>query len=95
MASATWLDDLKIRGGWGQMGNSNNVNPDNQYSLFGGNVGASSYDIGGTNSSAIIGFRRSRLGNPDGKWETSVTKNIGFDGTAFGGKLDVIVDFWQ
>lgn len=95
MAGATWLDDLKIRGGWGQMGNSNNVNPDNQYSLFGGNVGASSYDIAGTNSSAIIGFRRQRLGNPDGKWETSVTKNIGFDGTAFGGKLDVIVDFWQ
>jgi TonB-linked SusC/RagA family outer membrane protein len=95
MASATWLDDLKIRGGWGQMGNSNNVDPDNQFSLFGGNVGASSYDIAGTNSSAVIGFRRQRLGNPDAKWETSVTKNIGFDGTAFGGKLDVIVDFWQ
>jgi TonB-linked SusC/RagA family outer membrane protein len=95
MASATWLDDLKIRGGWGQMGNSNNVPAENQYNLFGGNVGASSYDIGGTNSSAIIGFRRSNIGNPDGKWETSVTKNIGFDGTAFGGKLDVIVDFWQ
>lgn len=95
MSSATWLDDLKIRGGWGQMGNSNNVHPENQFGLFGGTMAASSYDIGGTNSSAVLGFRRSRLGNPDGRWETSVTKNIGFDGTAFGGKLDVIVDFWQ
>jgi TonB-linked SusC/RagA family outer membrane protein len=95
LASATWLDDLKIRGGWGEMGNSNNVAGENQYSLFGGNIGASSYDIAGTNSSAIIGFRRSRLGNPDGKWETSISKNIGFDGTAFGGKLDFIIDFWQ
>jgi len=77
------------------MGNSNNVDPENQFSLFGGNVGASSFDIAGTNNSAVIGFRRSRLGNPDGRWETSVSKNIGFDGTAFGGKLDVIVDFWQ
>lgn len=95
MSSATWLDDLKIRGGWGQMGNSNNVDPNNQFSLFGGNLGASSYDIGGTNSTAIIGFRRTRIGNPNAQWETAVTKNIGFDGTAFGGKLDFILDLWQ
>jgi TonB-dependent starch-binding outer membrane protein SusC len=95
MAGATWLDDLKIRGGWGEMGNSNNVDPNNQFSLFGGDVGASSYDITGSNSSAVIGFRRTRIGNPNAQWETAVTKNVGFDGTAFGGKLDVIVDFWQ
>jgi TonB-dependent starch-binding outer membrane protein SusC len=95
LASATWLDDLKVRGGYGEMGNSNNVNPDNQFSLFQPNLGAASYDIAGTNSSAVLGIRRNRLGNPDGKWETAVTKNIGFDGTAYGGKLDVIVDFWQ
>ncbi|RPA68863.1 TonB-dependent receptor [Cyclobacteriaceae bacterium YHN15] len=95
MAGATWLDDFKVRGGWGQMGNSNNVDPNNQFSLFGGDVGASSYDITGSNSSAVIGFRRTRIGNPNAKWETAVTKNIGFDGTAFGGKLDVVVDFWQ
>jgi TonB-linked SusC/RagA family outer membrane protein len=95
MASATWLDDLKIRGGWGQMGNSNNVDPNNQFSLFAGNIGLSSYDIAGSNSSALIGFYRSRIGNPDARWETAVTSNIGFDGTAFGGRLDVIVDLWQ
>jgi TonB-linked SusC/RagA family outer membrane protein len=95
MAGATWLDDFKIRGGWGQMGNSNNVDPNNQFSLFAGNVGASSYDIAGTNSSAVIGFRRSRIGNPNAQWETAVTYNLGFDGTAFGGKLDFVVDFWQ
>jgi TonB-dependent starch-binding outer membrane protein SusC len=95
MAGATWLDDFKVRGGWGEMGNSNNVDPNNQFSLFGGDVGASSYDITGSNSSAVIGFRRTRIGNPNARWETAVTKNIGFDGTAFGGKLDVVVDFWQ
>jgi TonB-linked SusC/RagA family outer membrane protein len=95
MSGVTWLDDLKIRGGWGQMGNSNNVDPNNQFSLFGGDLGASSYDIAGTNSSALIGFRRTRIGNPNARWETAVTKNIGFDGSAFGGKLDVIVDLWQ
>lgn len=91
----TWIDDLKIRGGWGQMGNSNNVDPLNQYSLFAGNVGASSYDITGSNSGAVIGFRRSRIGNPNAQWETAVTQNIGFDGTFFNGRLDVIFDWWK
>lgn len=95
LANSTWLDDLKIRGGWGQMGNSNNVDPNNQFSLFGGNIGASSYDIAGTNNSAVIGFRRSRIGNPNAQWETAETTNVGFDGSAFGGRLDVVVDFWR
>ncbi|MBN3521865.1 TonB-dependent receptor [Algoriphagus lutimaris] len=95
LQSATWIDDLKIRGGWGQMGNSNNVDPNNQYSLFGGTVGASSYDITGSNSSALIGFRRTRIGNPNAQWETAVTQNIGFDGTFFNGRLDVIFDWWK
>ncbi|MDF2157459.1 TonB-dependent receptor [Algoriphagus sp. CAU 1675] len=95
LQSATWIDDLKIRGGWGQMGNSNNVDPNNQYSLFGGNVGASSYDITGSNSSAQIGFRRTRIGNPNAQWETAETKNVGFDGTFFNGRLDVIFDWWR
>lgn len=95
LSGATWIDELKIRGGWGQMGNSNNVDPNNQYSLFGGDVGASSYDITGSNSSAQIGFRRTRIGNPDAQWETAVTQNVGFDGTFFNGRLDVIFDWWK
>jgi TonB-dependent starch-binding outer membrane protein SusC len=95
LQSATWIDDLKIRGGWGQMGNSNNVDPNNQYSLFSGTVGASSYDITGSNSGALIGFRRSRIGNPNAQWETAETQNIGFDGTFFNGRLDVIFDWWR
>ncbi|GMQ30980.1 TonB-dependent receptor [Algoriphagus confluentis] len=95
LQGTTWIDDLKIRGGWGEMGNSNNVDPNNQFSLFAGNINASSYDIGGTNSSAIIGFRRSRIGNPNARWETAVTQNIGFDGTFFNGRLDIIFDWWK
>lgn len=95
LSGATWIDDVKIRGGWGEMGNSNNVDPNNQYSLYGPDLGLSSYDINGSGTSAIIGFRRSRLGNPDAKWETAVTQNIGFDGTFFNGRLDVILDVWK
>jgi TonB-linked SusC/RagA family outer membrane protein len=95
MSAVPWIGDLKIRAGVGTMGNSNNVDPYNQYSLYGGDKGNSSYDITGSNSSAQTGYYRTRIGNPDAKWETSFTKNLGIDGILFDGKLDVIVDFWQ
>lgn len=95
MKSLPWVSDLKIRGGYGTMGNSNNVLPANQFNLYEQNVGTSGYDINGTNGGIVGGFRQSRIGNPDAKWETSVTKNIGFDGSFLKGKLDVILDLWQ
>jgi len=95
MQGVSFVTDLKIRGGWGEMGNSNNVDPNNQYFLYGGSVANSSYDIGGTNNKATTGFYRTRIGNKDAKWETSITSNIGIDGQFFDGKLDVIVDFWR
>ena len=95
MKSMAWITDLKIRGGYGTMGNSNNVDPNNQFNLYAQSVGNSSYDINGTNAGVVGGFVQSRIGNPNAKWETSVTKNIGFDGSFLNGKLDVILDLWQ
>jgi len=95
MKELTWINDLKIRGGYGTMGNSNPVDPNNQYSLFSTNIGRSVYDINGSNSSVAEGYYRTRVGNPDAKWETAVTSNVGFDGTFLNGRLDVIVDIWQ
>jgi TonB-linked SusC/RagA family outer membrane protein len=95
MQNIRWISDLKIRGGVGTMGNSNPVNPSNQYTLFGGDMGASSYDINGSNSSATVGYYRTRIGNADAKWETSMTSNLGFDALFFDGKLDVVLDFWR
>ena len=93
MKSLGWLDELKIRGGWGIMGNSNNVSPNNQYNLYGTSVGASSYPI--DNGAGIEGFYRSRIGNSAAKWEKAITKNIGFDAYLLGSKVDVVVDLWQ
>ena len=95
MQGVSFISDLKFRGGYGLMGNSNPVDQNNQFSLYGGSVGASSYDINGSNSSAITGFYRTRIGNTSTKWETSITSNIGIDGNLFDGKLDVIIDFWK
>lgn len=95
MQNQNLLADLKIRGGWGQMGNSNNVDADNRFNLFAQGVGQGSYPITGSNSNASNGFYLSRIGTERAKWESSETTNIGFDATFIGGKIDFVVDFWR
>ena len=95
MKDLPFIKDLKIRGGYGLMGNSNNVDPRNQFTLYAQNVGSSAYDINGTNGGVVNGYVQSTIGNPNAKWETTITKNIGIDGTFLNGKLDIVLDFWQ
>ena len=94
MKSLSMITDLKLRAGWGQMGNSNAVNPTNQYTLFGNGLGLGSYPITGTNNSATSGFYQAQVGNPDAKWETSTTTNFGLDLSMFRDRLEILVDVW-
>ena len=89
------ISDMKLRLGWGTMGNSNNVDPANQYSLYAANKGNSYYPIDGQSSGANEGYYRSRIGNPAAKWETSETMNIGVDATLFNGKWEIALDIWR
>jgi TonB-dependent starch-binding outer membrane protein SusC len=95
MKSVPFINDLKIRGGWGQMGNSNNVDPNNQYSLFASSRGRTFYPIEGQNNGANEGYSASRIGNPDAKWETSEMTNIGFDASFLNNKLEIVFDAWR
>ncbi len=98
MTGVNWVQDLKLRGGYGTLGNSNAIlssNPANQYTLYQGSP-STGYDINGSNGSAnAAGFTPLQVGNPAGKWETSSTANIGLDGTFLEGTLDVILEVWQ
>jgi len=88
-----WLNDLKIRGGWGVMGNQG-IPASNQYTLFTGGPG-NGYDITGSNNSVAAGVIPLQVGNPNGHWEKNITSNIGLDGTFLNGTMDVILEFWQ
>lgn len=89
------ISDLKLRLGWGLMGNSNNVDPANQFSLYAANRGGSFYPIDGQSSGANEGYFRSRIGNSAAKWETSETANIGMDATLLNGKWEIALDVWR
>jgi TonB-linked SusC/RagA family outer membrane protein len=95
MQNQNVINNLRIRGGWGQMGNSNNVNPNNQFTLYASDRSSTFYQTTGQASGADEGFAQSRIGNPDAKWETSTTLNIGFDASFFNNKLEFILDWWQ
>jgi TonB-linked SusC/RagA family outer membrane protein len=95
MKSVDWITELKIRGGWGIMGNERPVGSANRFNSIGGSPGATGYDINGTQTSITPGIRITGVGDPTVKWEENTTTNIGFDGTFFRGKLDVILDVYQ
>ncbi|MCU7547913.1 TonB-dependent receptor [Chitinophagaceae bacterium LB-8] len=95
MKSLTWVTDLKLRAGWGEVGSIGNVRALNQYTSFTSTAGSTNYDIGGNNTSAVTGYRVGTIGNPSTKWETTESKNIGLDLTIFQGKWDFTFDYYH
>jgi len=95
MQGVGWISDLKLRAGYGVMGNQINVQPANGFTLYGGDRTQTYYPITGTNNTTQLGFRRTRIGNPDAKWESNINGNVGIDATVFGGKLDITVDYYN
>ena len=94
MDNVRWLNDLKIRGSYGRMGNQR-INPANAFDLYVGGPGSSNYDITGSSNSTAQGFQQSFVGNPSGKWETNITQNYGFDAVLFNGKTEVTFDLYR
>ncbi|PSL45457.1 TonB-linked SusC/RagA family outer membrane protein [Chitinophaga niastensis] len=95
MKSLIWITDLKIRGGWGIMGNQLNLGVNNGYFLYGGNRNSSYYDLSGTNNGLTPGFAGTQIGNPNAKWESDINANVGLDGTFLNGHLDFSADYYR
>ncbi|MDQ3291745.1 MAG: SusC/RagA family TonB-linked outer membrane protein, partial [Bacteroidota bacterium] len=95
MKDVTWIRDLKIRAGWGIMGNQFNLSATNQFYTYVPNLSSSYYDIAGTNNSTQSGFQTGQIGNPSAKWEKNINSNIGIDATLFNGAIDFTIDYYQ
>jgi TonB-linked SusC/RagA family outer membrane protein len=93
-STSSWLDDLKIRAGYGTTGNDR-IGNYNSYTNFAISYNNSFYPINGANATTgATGFYQSTFGNPDVKWETTKTTNVGID-AAFKKNLTLSVDVWQ
>ena len=94
LADNDFVDDLKVRAGFGITGNQN-IPGGNTLNQFGGGPGISFYDIAGINNGLATGYTLTRRGNEDTKWEENGSFNIGVDGTFMNGKLDFVFDLYQ
>lgn len=86
---AAFIDNLKVRIGWGQIGNQNIPNYSYLSLITGGN--SRRYTIGET---PLQGYSPSSVGNPDIKWETVEQTNIGLDAGFFGDRLSMSADYY-
>ncbi|HEX6430788.1 MAG TPA: SusC/RagA family TonB-linked outer membrane protein, partial [Niastella sp.] len=57
-----WLNELKLRGGWGKLGSISNINPTNAFDLYNQLAASSYYDITGANNSSVLGIFASQNG---------------------------------
>lgn len=80
-----WLDDLKLRVSFGTAGN-NNIPTGQLEQLL--KPGATSWINGWTS----VWSPDKTMANPDLKWETTITRNLGLDFTLFGGKLNATIE---
>lgn len=94
MKNVPWINELKIRGGWGKMGNQR-IDLNNQYNLYAASARFSAYAIDGSSTSTFEGINKSRIGNPEGRWETNITSNVGLDVTLFNNSMDIIFDWYH
>lgn len=88
MSRLEFIDDLKIRGGWGLSGNQEGIDNYAKYGLtnYSRYTRKPNEPLTGPAESQVT------LGNRDLKWETTAQSNVGIDLTTLNGRLTFTVD---
>ena len=86
MENLKWIDNLKLRVGYGETSNQS-INP---YSTLGG-LATRNYNFGSTYKS---GYDVNSLPNPERGWEYSKTWNFGLDFSFFNGRLSGSFEYY-
>ena len=94
-STRTWLDDMKLRVGYGQVGNAQVPRQTNFAYEFTTDPNRTNYDLSGTNTASYTGYRLQRFGNPDTKWEAVETTTVGLDATLLNGKFGVNLEWYS
>ncbi|WP_273215439.1 SusC/RagA family TonB-linked outer membrane protein [Runella zeae] len=87
LKGVSWIDLLKLRAGWGQVGNQG-VAPYQTQGL----LSRTTYAFGATGA---FGFRPGTISNPDLRWESTATANVGLDFSVFRGRIQGSLEFYE
>lgn len=89
MKDISWVNDLKLRAGYGVTGNQDGLQPYKSLEL---------YEAKGTyytSTSLPTAFRISQNANPDLKWEETAMLNIGLDFSFFNGRIGGTIEWYN
>lgn len=87
-----WLSNLKLRASFGAAGN-NRIGNSMYETLYKAYSSSKYYGAGGILNPHYT-LTNSQMANPNLKWETTITRNIGIDYGMFNEKLSATVDFY-
>ena len=91
MNDITWIDDLKLRGGWGQTGNQSGIGDYAYLERY--NINRIEWFKEGQENSVPI-ITQANLRTQDLKWETTSQTNIGLDLTVLKNRLTLSMDYY-
>lgn len=92
--NANWISSLKLRAGWGQIGNQNigsylDRSLLSLWAQYGALFGA------GSNKTLYQGIAVRRLGNSNIKWETTESANVGIDASFLNNRLIFSFEYYD
>ena len=91
---AKWMDELKLRLGWGKTGQQDGIGNYTYFASYNANINNTDgrYPILGVNDSGLL--YRPDAYNKNLKWETTTTTNAGLDFSFFNNRLSGSVDYY-
>lgn len=92
MRNVSWIDDLKLRGGWGQTGNQSGLGDYSYLALY--KINRIQWFGTSGDANAVPTRTKSILSNPELTWETTSQTNIGLDLTLLNNRLTFYVDYY-
>ena len=90
MKDLTWIDNLKLRGSYGETGNDAILNMDGEFDYY---PYQSLYDLG-INNGLEAGVYYKALANPNLKWETQISSDAAVEFGLFG-KLTGTIEYFR
>ncbi|MDB5090129.1 MAG: hypothetical protein JWR09_4123 [Mucilaginibacter sp.] len=93
LKDVTWIDDLKIRAGYGVVGNSDAIGPYTSISLYG--PGNTYYNPSNSSFPYQPSYAPTQNPNPDLRWEERQGRNIGIDFSLFDNRLSGDIDYYN
>lgn len=89
MKEVRWINDLKLRAGYGVTGNQDGLQPYKSLELY--SASGTYYSDG----SLLTAFKISQNANPNLKWESTSMLNVGLDFSLFNGRVGGTIEWYS